>query len=288
MSLEYRSEFRIVTGQSVRLADRAPAYTGHDLRREDSENVKRAAVEQIDRLQYLLYAAAESSLLIVLQGMDAAGKDGVIRHLFTGLNPQGTRVHSFKQPTQVELAHDFLWRVHAQVPAQGEVAIFNRSHYEDVLVARVHRLAPEAKLTSRFDAINRFEHLLAENGTRILKFFLHISPQEQLERFRKRIEDPLRNWKISESDYSERENWPEYVKAYEDVLERTSTEWGPWFVIPSNHKWFRDLAISKIIAEEMESLQLHIPPPRVDLDDIRRKYHQTVNEERSIERETGL
>ncbi|MBL8369485.1 MAG: polyphosphate kinase 2 family protein, partial [Candidatus Accumulibacter sp.] len=224
-------------------------------------------------LQALLYANADQSLLVVLQALDAAGKDGVVRHLFSGMNPQGTSVFGFKQPSAAEAAHDFLWRAHQRTPGKGEVVVFNRSHYEDVLVVRVHGLVPESVWSKRYALINDFEKLLTENGTRILKFFLHISPEEQLERFKQRLDDPARNWKISESDYSERELWPQYVEAYEEALVKTSTAHAPWYVIPANHKWFRNLATSQIIAETMEEMRLKLPPTRVDLEDVRRKYH---------------
>jgi len=225
------------------------------------------------KLQYLLYADGSQSLLVVLQALDAAGKDGVIRHLFAGMNPQGTSVVGFKQPSKVELAHDFLWRAHLPAPAKGEVVIYNRSHYEDVLVVRVHKLVPHGVWSKRYDLINDFERTLAQNGTRILKFYLHISPQEQLERFKQRLDDPSRNWKISDSDYSERELWPKYIEAYEDALARTSTKRAPWYVIPANHKWFRNLAISQIVADTMDEMGLKLPSPHVDLAAIRRKYH---------------
>jgi PPK2 family polyphosphate:nucleotide phosphotransferase len=233
------------------------------------------------KLQYLLYADADQSLLIVLQALDAGGKDGAIRHLFSGVNPQGTSVYSFKQPSKIESDHDFLWRVHQRAPGKGEIVIFkivifNRSHYEDVLVVRVHDLVPRRVWSRRYDVINDFEAMLVQNRTRIMKFYLHISPQEQLARFEQRLEDPLRQWKISESDYSERELWPKYIAAYEEALEQTSTKHAPWYVIPSNHKWFRDLAISQIIADTMDEMGLKLPPTRVNLADIRRNYHAAV------------
>jgi len=224
-------------------------------------------------LQNLLYADAAQSLLIVLQGLDAAGKDGVIRHVFNGMNPQGVSVACFKQPSKVEADHDFLWRAHQHAPARGEVAIFNRSHYEDVLVVRVHDLVPRAVWSKRYEAINDFERNLVRNGTTILKFCLHISPEEQLARFGQRLEDKQRNWKISEADYTEREKWPDYIEAYEEALAETSTKRAPWYVIPSNHKWFRNLAISQIITSTMQEMGLKLPPVRVDLAAIRRKYH---------------
>jgi PPK2 family polyphosphate:nucleotide phosphotransferase len=230
-------------------------------------------LERLNTLQYLLYADGDQSLLVVLQGLDAAGKDGVVRHVFTGMNPQGTSVFGFKQPSKEEAAHDFLWRAHLHTPGRGEVVIFNRSHYEDVLVVRVHKLVPQSVWSKRYDLINDFEKMLSANGTRILKFYLHISPQEQLARFAQRLEDPSRHWKISESDYSERKLWPQYLKAYEEAMASTSTKRAPWYVIPANHKWFRNLAVSQIIADTMDEMGLKLPAAQVDIADIRRKYH---------------
>ena len=271
--MDYRKKFVVEPGQKPRLAKIDPSYTG---KRESHAKAKaeiRRYVERMDALQYLLYADGNRSLLVVLQGLDAAGKDGVIRHLFSGMNPQGTSVHCFKQPSKRELDHDFLWRAHLRTPGKGEVVIFNRSYYEDVLVVRVHDLAPRAVWSKRYELINEFETMLAQNGTHILKFLLHISPEEQLERFKQRLDDKARQWKISESDYTERALWPRYVEAYEDVLALTSTKLAPWHVIPSNHKWFRNLAISQIITETMDGLGLKLPPTHVDLADIRRRYH---------------
>jgi len=213
---------------------------------------------------------------VVLQALDAGGKDGVVRHLFSGMNPQGTTSVGFKQPSKVEAAHDFLWRAHQRSPAKGEVVIFNRSHYEDVLVVRVHKLVPDEVWSKRYDAINAFERQLAENGTHILKFYLHISKEEQLARFKQRIEDPARHWKISESDYAERVHWDDYRLAFEDALGRCSTERAPWFVIPANHKWFRNLAVSQIIVDTMEGLGMSFPKPTVDMADILAKYHAAL------------
>lgn len=236
----------------------------------------------MEQLQYLMYAERKHSLLIVLQGLDAAGKDGVVRHVLTGMNPSGCVESNFKQPTAEEIAHDFLWRVHPHLPAKGSVAIFNRSHYEDVLVVRVHGLVPEKVWSKRYDEINDFEKLIAiQNNTTILKFFLHISKQEQLARFAKRLDDPTRRWKISESDYKERDYWKDYIEAFEDVLSKTSTEHAPWFIVPSNHKWFRDLSISQIITRTMEEMKMQLPKPTVNLAEIRRKYHQAIDEEKS-------
>jgi PPK2 family polyphosphate:nucleotide phosphotransferase len=277
-SMNYRKKFIVEPGSKVKLGKIDPAYSGKHASHETAGEETAKDVERVVRLQYLLYADASCSVLIVLQGLDAAGKDGVVHHLFTGMNPQGTSVSGFKQPTKEELAHDFLWRVHARAPANGEVAIYNRSHYEDVLAVRVHKLVPRSVWSKRYELINDFEQMLSENRTRIMKFFLHISPQEQLDRFRQRLDDPARRWKISDRDYSERELWPKYMEAYEDAIARTSTKRAPWYVIPSNHKWFRNLAISQIVADTMDEMGLKLPPARVDIAAIRRKYHAAKRE----------
>jgi PPK2 family polyphosphate:nucleotide phosphotransferase len=285
--MNYRKKFIVEPGSKVRLGKIDPAFSGHLESHEKAAEETAKQVDRMARLQYLLYADARQSLLIVLQGLDAAGKDGTIHHLFTGLNPQGTFVFPFKQPTKEELAHDFLWRAHRVAPANGEVVIFNRSHYEDVLVVRVHKLVPRSVWSKRYDLINDFEKMLTENGTRILKFFLYISPEEQLSRFRQRLDDPSRRWKISESDYTERELWPRYLEAYEDAIALTSPKRAPWYVIPSNHKWFRNLAISQIVADAMDDMSLKLPPPRVDLAVIRRKYHAAKRKEEGNSRADG-
>jgi PPK2 family polyphosphate:nucleotide phosphotransferase len=266
----------VVTPESkIRLKHFDPGYHGkHESRKSALPEIENNR-QKMAQLQFLMYAENKHSLLIVLQGLDAAGKDGVVRHVLTGMNPSGCVAANFKEPTPEELAHDFLWRVHPHVPAKGKVAIFNRSHYEDVLVVRVHGLAPEKVWSKRYDQINDFEQLIVtENNTAILKFFLHISKDEQLARFKKRLDDPARQWKISESDYKERAYWTAYTEAFEDVLTKTSTEHAPWFIIPSNHKWFRDLAVSQIIVRQMEAMGMEFPKPTVDLAQIRREYHQ--------------
>jgi PPK2 family polyphosphate:nucleotide phosphotransferase len=285
--MDYRKNFMVEPGAKVRLAKIDPAYSGKHETHEKALPEIQANVERTDKLQYLLYADGNQSLLVVLQALDAAGKDGVIRHVFSGMNPQGTFVFGFKQPSKEEVAHDFLWRAHLRTPGKGEVVIFNRSHYEDVLVVRVHKLVGQAIWSKRYELINDFETMLTQNGTTILKFFLHISPEEQLSRFKQRLDDPSRNWKISEGDYSERELWPKYVEAYEDAMELTSTKRAPWYVIPSNHKWFRNLAISQIIADTMDEMGLKLPPTHGDIADIRRKYHAAEREEKgSVKRRT--
>jgi PPK2 family polyphosphate:nucleotide phosphotransferase len=261
-------------GAKVALADIDPGYCGEHKSYERAIPFIQAQVAKIDRLQYLMHAEGKHSLLIVLQSLDAGGKDGVIRHILSGANPAGCRVAAFKQPTRAELSHDFLWRIHPHVPSTGEIAVFNRSHYEDVLVARVHRLVPESVWSKRYRLINDFENLLTlGNNTTVLKFFLHISKDEQLARFKQRLDDPWRRWKISEADYLEREHWDEYAAAFEEMLHRTSTWHAPWFVVPSNNKWFRDLAVSQIITRTLEDLDMKIPEPAVDLMRIRRRHH---------------
>jgi PPK2 family polyphosphate:nucleotide phosphotransferase len=276
--MDYRKKLAVEHGKKVRLSKIDPSYTGKHETHDKALPEIQKNVARMDRLQYLLYADGSQSLLVVLQALDAAGKDGTIRHVFSGMNPQGTFVYGFKQPSREEAAHDFLWRAHARAPGRGEVVVFNRSHYEDVLVVRVHKLVPHSVWSKRYELINDFETMLSRNGTTILKFFLHISPQEQLARFKQRLDDPSRHWKISESDYSERELWPQYLDAYEDAMKLTSTKHAPWYIIPSNHKWFRNLAVSQIIADTMDDMGLKLPPTRIDLADIRRKYHAAQRE----------
>jgi PPK2 family polyphosphate:nucleotide phosphotransferase len=278
----YLKKFIVEPDSKIRLKQFDPDYHGKHESRESALPEIQKNLQKMEELQYRMHAEDKHSLLIVLQGLDAAGKDGVVRHVLTGMNPLGCIAVNFKQPTAEELAHDFLWRVHPHVPAKGAVAIFNRSHYEDVLVARVHDLVPEKVWSKRYDQINDFERLIAtENNTTIVKFFLHISKQEQLSRFKKRLDDPARQWKISESDYKERDYWADYTEAFEDVLSKTSTERAPWFIIPSNRKWFRDLAISQIITRAMEEMNMQMPKPTVNLTEIRRQYHQAAGEGKS-------
>ena len=259
------------------LANRDPAARPDAIHnKSDSRKISTGIMDELNRLQYLLFADQRRSLLIVLQGPDASGKDGTIRKVFTGMDPQGVQVTAFKQPTAEEAAHDFLWRVHKAAPARGQVAIFNRSHYEDVLIARVRNLVPEKEWAKRYRRINEFEALLAENGTTILKFFLHLSREEQLDRFRRRLEDPSRQWKISESDYTERKVWDAYLAAYEDAIAKTSHAHAPWYVIPADRKWVRNLAVGRIIADKLARMDLKTPTPRVDLNKIRRHFHEAA------------
>ncbi|MDB5039739.1 MAG: polyphosphate:nucleotide phosphotransferase, family [Candidatus Eremiobacteraeota bacterium] len=270
--MDYRKKFLVEPGSRVHLDEIDPSYTG----KQDEASARAIVqdrVERLQRLQYLLYAENKRSVLIVLQAMDAAGKDGTIRHVLGVMNPQGAYVHPFKEPTPEEAAHDFLWRAHRVAPARAQVGIFNRSHYEDVLVARVRDLVPKDVWSKRYDRIVEFEKTLAQANTHIMKFYLHISADEQLRRFKARLEDPHRQWKISESDYADRAYWDDYMRAYEAALEKTSTDRAPWYVIPANHKWFRDLAVSKIVVDTLESLDMQYPPPSVDIEEIKRKYH---------------
>ena len=223
---------------------------------------------RLESLQELLWAEAKHKVLVVLQGMDTAGKDGTIRHVFEGVNPQGVKVAGFKVPTSEELAHDYLWRIHKQTPGKGEMVIFNRSHYEDVLVVRVHGLVPPAVWGRRYEQINAFERLLADEGTTILKFFLHISKDEQKQRLQDRLDDREKRWKFSTGDLAERKLWDDYTAAYTAVLEKTSTEYAPWYIVPANRKWYRDLVISHTIISALEGLHMRYPECEPGLDDI--------------------
>lgn len=223
---------------------------------------------RLESLQEVLFAEHKHKVLIILQAMDTGGKDGAIRRVFDRVNPSGVRVASFKAPTSQELDHDYLWRVHQQVPGKGEMVIFNRSHYEDVLVVRVHNYVPPEVWGARYEQINEFERMLSENGTTILKFYLHISQQEQKERLQARLDDPTKNWKFRTSDLEERKFWPDYMKAFEDVLSRTSTAHAPWYIVPANRKWFRDLCISTILVKTLEGLKMQYPEPEDNLNGI--------------------
>lgn len=260
--------YLVKPGMKVKLSEWDPSDTG-----EFKGDKERARIEaqkfnvRLEKLQEVLYAEHTHKVLIVLQAMDTGGKDGAIGHVFEGVNPQGTRVANFKEPSQEELDHDYLWRVHRQVPAKGELVIFNRSHYEEVLIVRVHKLVPEEVWKSRYDQINAFEQMLAETGTTILKFYLHIDKDEQKRRLQARLDDPKKRWKFRTGDLEERKLWPEYMKAYEDVLNKTSTEAAPWYIVPANHKWYRDFMISSILVETLEGLQMKFPEPE-DLEGV--------------------
>ena len=277
--MKYSNEFRVRPGSKVDLSKIDAGFKDKHESHEQALPEIEAYNEKLHDLQYLMYAEGKRSLLICLQGRDAAGKDGTINHVLGAMNPQGCPVTGFKVPSKEEAAHDFLWRYHKATPGKGQVAIFNRSHYEDVLVQRVHNMVPESVWSKRYDHINNFEKMLHDNGTHILKFYLHIDAAEELERFKMRITDPARHWKISEGDYAERPFWDAYTDAFEAALSKCSPEHAPWFVIPSNHKWFRNLAISQIVAEKLESLGMKFPAPSVDIDEIKKKYHAIVEQE---------
>ena len=271
--MDHQQRFRVNPGARLRLKDVDSAFKGVHGDREGAEQESARYQLKLHDLQAVLYAERKHSLLICLQGMDTAGKDGTISHVLGAMNPQGCRTVAFKEPTVEEQAHDFLWRAHRATPAKGEVVIFNRSHYESVLIERVHELVPKKVWSRRYDRINSFERGMTESGTLILKFFLHISNKKQLKRFKDRLDDPSKRWKISEADYKEREYWDDYQEAYEEALSRCSTEGAPWFVIPSDHKWFRDLAVARIVVEQLEALKMSYPKPTVDIEKIRVEYH---------------
>jgi PPK2 family polyphosphate:nucleotide phosphotransferase len=271
--MSYLEQFKVRPGSRVKLADVEPGFKDHHESHEEAAEEIEHYRKRLLELQELLYVERQHSLLVCLQAMDTGGKDGVINHFLGAMNPQGCRVAHFRQPTAEEAAHDFLWRAHRAAPARGEVVIFNRSHYEDVLVVRVHNLVSKDVWSLRYAHINDFEQTLSEAGAQILKFYLHVSCDEQLARFKERLEDPTKQWKISESDYTERKFWPDYMTAYEEALSRCSTGHAPWFVIPANHKWFRNLAVARIVVEHLEALGLKYPKPAVDIARIRREYH---------------
>jgi PPK2 family polyphosphate:nucleotide phosphotransferase len=252
----------------ISLGDYDPGYIGHYGRKAEAKAGLKRNTERLQELQEVMWAEDKHALLIVLQAMDAGGKDGTIKHVMRGVNPQGCQVTSFKVPSKEELAHDYLWRIHKATPKRGYIGIFNRSHYEDVLVVRVHNLVPEAVWSKRYEQINHFEKLLADSGTKILKFFLHISKEEQKERFEARLADPAKNWKFSMGDVEERAYWDDYMRAFEDVLSKCSTPWAPWYIIPSNRKWYRNLVVSETIVETLESLDMRFPPPLPNADQI--------------------
>jgi PPK2 family polyphosphate:nucleotide phosphotransferase len=265
MPPEY-THYRVPTGAEVSLVDHDPASTGSYDDPDEARAELSGLVDHIADLQARLYAEDQRSLLVVLQGIDAAGKDSSVKHVFSGTNPQGVRVFTFKEPSNEELAHDFLWRYHLQTPAKGMIHVFNRSHYEDVLVVRVKGLVEEERWRSRYDSINDFERMLAREGTTIIKFFLHISKDAQMDRFRERLEREDKHYKFSANDVRERRNWDAYQEAYEEALRHTSTEWAPWYMIPSDHKWYRNLVIARAVAGVLEEMDPRWPEPEEDLE----------------------
>lgn len=259
------SPYLVEPGKKLKLAKRDTNDKGDFDDREEADADVLKHLQKLAELQEVLYAESKRSLLVVFQAMDAGGKDGAISHIFSGVNPQGCQVTSFKSPSTLERSHDFLWRVHQQAPAKGMIGIFNRSHYEDVLIVRVHNLVPREVWSKRFDHIRNFEKMLADEGTVILKFFLHISMEEQKERLQARLDDPEKNWKFNPEDLAERQHWDDYMSAFEDAMEKTSTKNAPWYVVPSDRKWFRNWVISDTIVRALKEMDLEYPKAREDI-----------------------
>jgi len=260
-------QYRIKPGSKVDLGKFDPEdKSGWEGSKKDAEKVMAKLCARMDELQEAMFAECKHRVLVVLQAMDTGGKDGVIRAVFGNVNPQGCRVASFKVPTPPELAHDYLWRIHQQTPGKGEIVIFNRSHYEDVLVVRVHNFAPQEVWEKRYDQINAWEQTLADEGTTILKFFLNISKDEQKARLEERRDTPSKQWKFNPGDLKERALWPDYMAAYEDALGKTSTKWAPWYVVPANRNWYRNLVVARTVVETLEGLKPQYPKPPGDLD----------------------
>jgi PPK2 family polyphosphate:nucleotide phosphotransferase len=255
-------------GTRVDLKDFDPDYHDDDMTKTKASAEIADLHVQMETLQEMLYAQSKYALLIVLQAMDTGGKDGTIKKVFEPINPQGVRVTSFKAPTSEELAHDFLWRVHPHVPPKGYIGIFNRSHYEEVLIVRVNSLAPKEVWEQHYDQINAFERLLTENGTHILKFYLHISKDEQKRRFQERLDDPKKQWKFAIGDLDVRKRWDDYLQAYEAVLTKCNTDYARWYIVPANRKWYRDLVIARVIVETLQSMNLSYPPPEPGLETV--------------------
>jgi PPK2 family polyphosphate:nucleotide phosphotransferase len=264
----FESDYLVRPGKKFSLKDRATDDTGPFQSKEDAARAIEKNLSRLHEMQEVLYAEAKHAVLVVFQAIDAGGKDGAIEHVFSGVNPQGCSVASFKRPTDLELAHDFLWRIHNAVPPRGMIGIFNRSHYESVLVERVKNLVPKNVWSKRYDHINEFERMLADSGVTILKFFLHISKDEQKQRLEKRLADPHKNWKFNPADLDERKLWDEYQEAFDDMLERCSTDYAPWYVVPADRKWFRNWVLSETIVHTMEALDMKFPPPVAGLEKI--------------------
>lgn len=254
--------------KKVKLKDYDPDFTGNFDDKEDITPLLEKDLERLAELQDVLYAEGKRSLLVVLQAIDAGGKDSTIKHVFRGLNPQGVHVASFKTPTAEELAHDFLWRIHKEAPKKGYIGVFNRSHYEDVIAVRVHDIVPKKVWKQRYDQINQFEELLVENGTAILKFFLYISKDEQKKRFEERLENPSKHWKFSLDDVEKRKYWDDYIEAFEDAITKCHTEHAPWHIVPANHKWYRNYVITQAIIDTLKNMNLKYPEPAEDYSGV--------------------
>jgi PPK2 family polyphosphate:nucleotide phosphotransferase len=270
MKKKFYDRCRVDTPKSFSLSNIDPDDTTLvDLNKAAAVEQLRKLNQKLDELQELLFAESQRKVLIILQGMDTSGKDGTIREVFEGVNPQGVKVKSFKAPTAEELAHDYLWRVHQATPAKGEMVIFNRSHYEDVLVVRVHDFVEKDVWKKRYDHINDFELMLVDEGVTVLKFFLHISKDEQRERLQERIDDPSKHWKFRVTDLSERKLWDEYQQVYQEMIQKTSTAHAPWYVVPADHKWFRNLVIASTIVDTLENFKMDYPQSPDNLKNIK-------------------
>jgi PPK2 family polyphosphate:nucleotide phosphotransferase len=263
-------DHRVKQGSQLNLDTCDPDDTGEykktDQGKEKAKAITGQLIGRLEALQERLYANGDRSVLIVLQGMDTSGKDGTIKHVMSGVNPQGCKVVSFKPPSPEELGHDFLWRVHQKAPSKGQIGIFNRSHYEDVLITRVHGWVSETVVKQRFNQIKEFEELLHENGTTILKFFLHISKDEQKERLEERLHDPEKRWKFNEGDLEERKLWKNYMEAFEDMMAATSTDHAPWYIVPANRKWYRNLMVADRVVAALEDMKLKTPPTPANIN----------------------
>jgi PPK2 family polyphosphate:nucleotide phosphotransferase len=262
--------FKIKPGTKINLRKLDTDFTG-ELQKEQSKIELDNLHLKMSKLQYKLHAEKKQALLIILQAMDAGGKDGTIRDVMNGFNPQGCKVKSFRAPHQIELDHDYLWRVHKEIPAKGEIGIFNRSHYGDILIVRIHNLVSKNQWSKRFDHINDFEKMLTDEGVNILKFYLRISKDEQKKRLEQRINNPTKHWKIDEADFAERKFWNRYMNAYEQTIEKCSTFWAPWHIIPSDKKWYRNLIVAKIITKTLEEMKLKFPKSKINLEKFENK-----------------
>ncbi|TWU19748.1 PPK2 family polyphosphate kinase [Allorhodopirellula heiligendammensis] len=271
---DFCEEHRVDPDKKVSLKDTATEMEGPFRGKAHGHAFTAKAVAEIQSLQYRTFVEGQQSLVIVLQALDAGGKDGLIRKVLGQMNPQGCRTFPFKAPSSEELDHDFLWRIHAAAPAAGKVSIFNRSHYEDVLAVRVEKLAPKSIWKERYELINDFEALLAHRSTRVLKFYLHISPAEQLQRFKKRLDDPSKHWKLNAGDYATRDQWEEYREAYEDVFEKCNSKQAPWYIIPADKKWYRDASVAAIVRKTFQDMDPQLPAVDVDIDRIRKLYER--------------
>ncbi len=278
MTEPLHQDFRVPKGKRLRLKTTPTSATGPFADKDEAKLFTAECIKKIQNLQYKLFVEQKQSLLIVLQAPDAAGKDGVIRKVLGRVNPQGSTVHSFKVPTEIERSHDFLWRIHSCAPPAGQISIFNRSHYEDVLVVRVNNLVPKETWQRRYEHINAFEANLADAQTKIIKIYLHISRTEQLQRFKSRLDMPEKHWKLNVSDYSARDQYEDYRKAYEEVFARCNPDHAPWYVIPADNKWFRDCAVASLMLETLQSMNPQLPEPQVEVEEIRKLYDAELAE----------